>query len=239
MAASNGLPVPTAEEGSFMRRNATSKRMTVLSIAVLSALAGTAIAQDAAVIPDPEPTGQAQTVAPQMEFGFSAAEYWFETDAQYAPSGEIGDGETNTWRSNASVGVMYPLAPRDRLWVTFNTEYVNTDFKSIDGIIPDGDLYDDLIAHSLDFRYLKHIKGRWSALLGAKGTSAGEAHAEFDQSLTFRGAAGFSYRVNPNLQIGAMAAIATRIEEDTAFFPVPVIEIDYEFNEKWRAEVST
>lgn len=203
-------------------------------------LAGAAFAQDETVISDPEPTGQAQADTPSMKFGLSAGEYWFDINAQYAPAGEIGsDGELKTWRSTAEIGAMYPLGVRDRLWVSFNTEYVNTDFKRTHEFAPDGDLYDDLIAYSLNVRSLTHLQGRWSLLMGASGTSAGEAHAEFDQSLTYRAAVGFSYSVNPNLQIGVMAAVATRIEEDTAFIPVPILELAYKFDEKWRAEVST
>jgi Domain of unknown function (DUF6268) len=227
------------DEGCSMQSVSSPVRYSVLPAAVLLVMAGTALAQDATVIPDPEPTGQAPATSAPMKFGLGAGEYWFDIRSQYAPTGEIGDGEVNTWRSTAELGVMYPLGQRNRLWVNFRSEYTNSDFKSIHGLTPDGDLYNDLTEYTLGVRSMTHLTGPWSLLVGASATSAGEAHAEIDQSLTYRGAAGLSYAVNQNLQIGLMAGIATRLEEDTSFFPFPVIELNYQFSERWRAEVST
>lgn len=213
--------------------------MSVLTAAALSMLAGVAFGQDAVVIPDPEPTGQMPSANQPMKYGLGAAEYWFNVKTQYAPSGEIGNGEVNTTRTSGELGAMYPFTERDRLWVTIKSEYVNSDFKSIDEFAPDGDLYNDLLKHSITLRLMTHLSGPWSLLRSGTATSAGEAHAELDQSMTYRGAVGLSYAVNPNLQIGLLGAVATRLEEDTVFFPFPVVELTYDFDEKWRAEVST
>ena len=222
-----------------MRRVCTPARMSVFTAAALSLLTGAAFGQDAVVIPDPEPTGQTPSADKPMKFGLGAAEYWFDAKIQYAPSGEIDNGEVNTIRSSGELGVMYPLAERDRLWVTINSEYVNSNFKSIHEFTDEGNLYSDLLEHSLTVRSMTHLSGPWSLLLGGTATSAGDAHAEIDQSLTYRGAAGLSYQVNPNLQIGLMGIVATRLEDNMVILPFPVIELTYKFDESWRAEVST
>ncbi len=222
-----------------MRRFCFPLRNPALSATIVAISSAAALGQDAAVIPDPEPTGQAPEAGQPMKFGLGAAEYWFDVKTQYEPAGDIGNGEVNSVRASGEIGVMYPLGPRDRLWVSAYSEYVNSDFKSTHEFAPDGNLYSDLLEYTFAVRSITHLGGKWSLLMGGSATSAGEAHAEIDQSLTYRGAVGASYQVNPNLQIGLMGVISTRLEEDTVFLPFPVLELTYEFDEKWRAEVST
>ena len=178
-------------------------------VAVLT-LSGASLAQDEGAFPEPEPSGiQPDDQPAEMDYGISAGEYWYEMWSEFSPSGELGDGDVETWRTGAELGVMYPLAARDRLWIQFRSEYTNSDFNSIDEFVPDGDLYDNLLEYTLSVTSTTAISDRWSVLLRASGTSAGEAHADFDETITFRGVVGAAYTINSNLQIGLAAAASS------------------------------
>ena len=219
----------------------TRDRITLVEAAVLVAvltLSGTCPAQNERVFPEPEPSGiQPDDQGAGMDYGLTAGEYWFDLWSEFSPSGELGDGDVETWRTGAELGAMYPLGPRDRLWIQFRSEYTNSDFKNIDEFVPDGDLYNSLLEYTLSVTSMTAISDRWSLLLRASGTSAGEAHADFDETVTFRGVVGAAYTINSNLQIGLAAAMGTRLEEDTAFVPLPLIDLQYEIDEQWRVEL--
>ncbi|MFI4898436.1 MAG: DUF6268 family outer membrane beta-barrel protein, partial [Phycisphaerales bacterium JB059] len=124
---------------------------------------------------------------------------------------------------------------RSRLALSFGTEHSFYDFSPMGVLVPGGaDPFDTIHDYSMGARFTTRINETWSALLGAGVQSSGESSADFEDTLTYNGLVGASYKVNEKLTIGAALAISSRLEDDVVVIPVPTIT--WNIDDRWRLE---
>jgi hypothetical protein len=95
-----------------------------------------------------------------------------------------------------------------------------------------GFLWKDINQVTLMMLFDWELNERWSLLGGGLVRFAGEADADFDDSLTGGGVGGFQYRWNENLQTGLLLGAMSQIEDDAAVVPLPLV--NWKFAESWK-----
>lgn len=75
----------------------------------------------------------------------------------------------------------------------------------------------------------------WSIFAGASINSEGEVGADFDETLTYGGYVGVSYRVHEDLLLGLALGGFSELEDDFNFFPIPTL--NWQIDDYWRLVV--
>lgn len=73
---------------------------------------------------------------------------------------------------------------------------------------------------------------QWRSFASISVNSAGEENADFGESLTYGGVAGFTYSSSKTLTLGLGLAARSRLEDDAFVLPFPILQWD--FDEQWR-----
>lgn len=199
--------------------------------AVLTALAAAApaFAQGAR---DNEPERSERALEARTQRDWNAGlrffgEYVFKTDL------DDDEGKVSVARGGGVLEVDAPIGQRSRLSFTLQTEYSSYSFDDAQGFAQGfEEPWGDVLEHSLGVVFTTQPAERWSYILGGGIRSSYEEGAEFDDSLTGHGIAGFNYKFSDSFNAGLGVAVRTQIEDDVSVFPF--VLIDWRINERWR-----
>lgn len=196
--------------------------------------------------PEPPQTNERQTedahVSEAPQFGLEATRFTFSIGAEASFNADYNKapGSVSVFRQSAGVHAAVPIRPRFHIEASLDTEHAGYDFSDASGIVPgSSEPFDDLWRHRLGARAFYVHDATWSYVFGGSIISAGESGASFSDTITWRAFAGVTYRATPTLQIGAGAAIATRLVNDTVFLPLPLIDFTYAIDERTTLKIST
>ena len=91
--------------------------------------------------------------------------------------------------------------------------------------------------HTVRLTPLLHytIDQRWSVFGGPAIGFSAEDGADFGDSITGGGIAGFGYRAHERLSLGLAIGVFSRIEDDVAILPVPIV--DWHFADDWDLHI--
>ena len=95
-----------------------------------------------------------------------------------------------------------------------------------------GVLWEDINQVTLTMIVDWKLNEKWTVLGGALIRFAGEADADFEDSLTGGAFGGFQYRWNENLETGFLLGALSQIEDDAAILPLPLV--NWKFAESWK-----
>lgn len=84
--------------------------------------------------------------------------------------------------------------------------------------------WDDIHSIRLSVPVRWKMSQKWSGFISPTVRSTGEKEADFNNSITGGGFAGFSYRFSDRLTIGPGIGVMTQLEDSTQFIPVLVID---------------
>lgn len=159
----------------------------------------------------------------------ASASYRFESGF------DSGMSDVSVARVGATVDAGFLVGDRSRLALNFGTEHSFYDFAPMSVLVPGGvDPFDSIHDYTMGARFSTQINERWSGLIGGGVQSSGESSANFEDTLTYNGLVGASYKVNDKLTIGAAVVVSSRLEDDVVVIPVPTITWD--IDERWRLE---
>ena len=216
-----------------MRPEQTNTRPTfagfrLAPMRALAALAPLGAAQDesasdgAAAIENQRPPSFTLTLG-------ASASYRFESGF------DSGMSDVSVGRIGATAEGAFLVGDASRLALNFTTEHSFYDFSPMGILVPGGvDPFDTIHEYGVGVLFTTRINDRWSAAFGGGVKSAGESSASFEDTLTFNGLLGATYRVNDSLSIGGAIIISSRLEDDVTVIPVPTITWD--IDERWRLE---
>ena len=91
--------------------------------------------------------------------------------------------------------------------------------------------------HTVRLTALMHynLNERWSVFFGPAAGFSAEDGAEISTSDSAGGIAGFGYRPNDRLSLGLAVGVFSRIEDDAAILPVPIV--DWRFADDWALHI--
>lgn len=196
--------------------------------AALAAMAGLCSAQDT-----PSPVSD-QAVTPQQPPA-RAAHARIELRGLYAPSSDFKDapGGVSVGRAAADFRATFPVLDRSQLSILGSSELSWYGFDSdtvIGGMA--GKPWDDITTLDLRARFATQIDQHWSAYGTIGLESSGEEGADFSDTLTYGGAAGFEYAFSENLKAGLGLLARTRLEDNAIV--LPIITLDWTFAPRWN-----
>jgi len=150
----------------------------------------------------------------------------FNTDVDRA-------GDFSITRVKLGVGVPVRLNEQLILTTTLRYEFDSYNFDKVFPWIPmDWDHINTLSAGSiLQWR----VNDDWICYAGGFLKASAEAGVGLNRGLTGGGLAGFSYKLNDELSLGAGLAVASQIEEDTSV--LPLVTAKWKFADDWRLDV--
>jgi hypothetical protein len=178
----------------------------------------------------------------RQQFGLGAADFSLSLDSRYGFGENYSgrDGELRVWRTSTELAAHVPFSARTRFLADFEVEYGNYRFIEPSGLSSaDNDPFEDLLRYTLSTEVHVGMWDRWTAIVGAQGTSAGEARADFEDTLTYRLHAGAMYSVRPDFHVGVAAVALDRLEDDLTFFPWPIVVARIQFHDQWRLDIDT
>ncbi|MBM4107999.1 MAG: porin family protein [Phycisphaerae bacterium] len=214
------------------------RRSLTASAAFLAGFAGAAHASDAGLFapaafayqrPGEPPEGKPKSGPPEGSEASLAVGgmHTFRSDFD-DDSGKIG-----VTRADADVG--FSIAVAEHRWVDLGIFYERSWYQ-FDGVSGFGEgvtePWDDVQSLRLSLGYRVGFNATWSYSVAGFVDSSAEDGAEFGDSLTFGGLAGFGYKVNDNLELGLGLLVASRLEDDPWIIPLP--RVDWKLGEKVR-----
>ncbi len=201
--------------------------ITLLALALAPCLGSLAAAQDGTDAGSEQIAAQ-QPPAVTITLGTSAS-YRFES------AFDSGMSDVSVARIGATAEAGFLVGDASRLAISFGTEHSFYDFSPMGVLVPGGvDPYDTIHDYSVGGRFTTRINDTWSALIGGGVQSSGESSANFDDTLTYNGLIGATYKINDSLSVGGALLVSTRLEDDVTVIPVPTIT--WNIDERWRLE---
>ncbi len=205
----------------------SNRRNPLLALALLPCLGPIAAAQDETDT-GAEGIAAQQPPAVTITLGTSAS-YRFESGF------DSGVSDVSVARIGAAAEAGFLVGDLSRLALNFGTEHSFYDFGPMGVLVPGGvDPYESIHDYSVGGRFTTRVNDRWSALIGGGVKSSGESSANFDDTLTYNGLIGATYKINDSLSVGGVLVVSTRLEDDVTMFPVPTITWD--IDDRWRLE---
>jgi hypothetical protein len=132
-------------------------------------------------------------------------------------SNVTGGGDLSIARFYMAARTGVPIAERWRVSAGLTYEFEDYHFSQLSGFAVSNPWNKvDRVGLSAGLGY--RVSEQWNVFASPIVQYAGERGAEFGESLMYGGVAGATYRVNPDLLIGAGAGVFYRFEE-TRFFP--------------------
>lgn len=150
-------------------------------------------------------------------FSRGAVVYQFDTDID-------GGGSYDSSRFNIQAGQTYSWDRRTSVSLAFDYSYDGYSFSNGFGAgFAARDPWDNINTFSLSVPMRMGISDTWSGFLIPSVRSSGESGADFDDTLTGGGFAGFSYRFGDRLTLGPGIGIISQLEESASIFPVLIV----------------
>lgn len=146
-----------------------------------------------------------------------------------------GGGDFSFYRVQAAVGLNTRLADRLRLDTALAYEFDSYEFDG-GGSLAGLDPWDDVHGFRVRALFSYSIDRQWSVFGGPFVTWAGEEGADFSEAFTAGGLAGFRYQRDRDHAIGFGFAAQSQLEDNTAFFPI--ILLDWKLNDRWKLQNS-
>ena len=196
--------------------------MVPLTCVGLMTMAMPALAQYSADSEALEPSSPSAP-AGQLQFG---AGFGYRADADIDKGGKSSEVAVRTTASGH-----YSLNDQFRLGMLMSYQHSYYDFSGSGR--PDNGVDVNLFRVTPLLQYT--VDENWSVYGGPSFSYAGENGAEFGDSLTGGGLAGFNYRVDETLTLGAGFGIFSQIEDDVSV--VPLVTLNWQFDEKWNWKI--
>jgi hypothetical protein len=152
--------------------------------------------------------------------------YLFETDVDGNIPG-TSDVEMERDALLAAAGHRFELSDSVDLMTQVAYQLSSYNFNGDNNI-----LWDDVNQVTLSMLFSWDLNERWSLLGGGLVRFSGESDADFEDSLTSGGFAGFQYRWNENLETGLLLGAMTEIEDSASVLPLPLV--DWKFAKSWE-----
>lgn len=170
-------------------------------------------------------TGSENKTGKQTNFNLNTGvKHFFETD--------IDDGgEFNLTRYSVGAQIENSISNRLSTSIGANYSYTEYDFSG-NGSFTGLDPWDDVNNAGLNLGLRYSISQKWGLFTSHFINFSGESGADFKDSLSVGGIAGFSYSPNRNFYFGLGLIVASRIEDDVIVFPIPFF--NWHINERLR-----
>jgi len=110
------------------------------------------------------------------------------------------------------------------------------DFRGDPGLLPTGDVpWDQVRTYALGLQARYRIDDRWVLLGEVNVASAGARGSAFDDTISVGGTFGAQYRFSPELNLGVLLTVQTRLARSLFILPVPTAEWILPFDQgRWR-----
>ncbi len=153
-------------------------------------------------------------VSKQSELNIGlTANYEHGVDTDIDDGGEVSINRYSI-RANASSHI------NDRIGLDINSSYSFTDFNfSGNSGFAELNPWKGINKAGLGFRFKYSLNPEWSISAGPLIRYSGEQGADFSDSLTYGGLAGFTYSPSRNFFVGTGVYISSRLEDDVIAYP--------------------
>ena len=131
-------------------------------------------------------------------------------------------GEFSLYRIGVSASFEKNINRRTGIGVGIDYSFTEFDFSGSSGIAV-LDPWNGINTVNLDFKVNYQLSPKWRFTAIPLVEYSGESGADFDESLTWGGLAGFTYTVNRDLIIGTGVIATTRIEDDFIAYPGAIL----------------
>lgn len=147
-------------------------------------------------------------------------------------------GGVSVARGGGALNVAFPVFERSSLGVGLGTEYSSYDFEEIATMGPSPIVtWDDVLTTDVSVRFAQQYNDTCSWFGGLMVQAAGEEGADFNDSVTWGGTAGATYKVSETFTIGGAIAVRTRLEDDALV--IPLLLVDWKISPTWRLSTFT
>ena len=148
-------------------------------------------------------------------------------------------GTSGTMSSTFLTGRVAPVIrvnPKLYLSVPLDGSISSYDFRGDSGLLPNGGVpWDQVRTYALGLQGRYRIDNHWVLLGEVNVASAGARGAAFEDTLSVGGTFGASYRFSPDLNVGVLLTVQTRLARSLFVLPVPTVEWVLPFDERrWR-----
>jgi hypothetical protein len=195
-------------------------------LTIVSAMALPALAQPATTDGKPTPSGLERPEGPWRTRFELSADYDLGSDLKDTP------GEVSVFRAGADFGVSVPAWERGifNFGLGYSRWYYDFDNANQLGLGADKPWEDTQgLGFSATFVFRQTNKFVWTA--GAFANSSMELNADFSDSMTFGGLAGFSYALTENFRVGPAIVVSTVLEDTVRV--IPGLLFDWKIAERW------
>lgn len=165
-----------------------------------------------------------------LESGFSAKSA-VTAGLGYRAESDIDDGGKSSLMSlRFAGGTTMTINEKFSLSLLGSYTFNHYDFKDLGG-----DPWEDI--HTMRTAPLLHyrIDDQWSVFGGPAIGFSAEDGADLSDSFTGGGIAGFGYRANDRLTVGVALGVFSRLEDDAAILPLPIV--NWRFAEDWSLHI--
>lgn len=143
-----------------------------------------------------------------------------------------GPGDVSIARAGLSAEIAFPIEARRSLSLIIGAEESWYDFSDATGLeASTGEPFSDVTEASLALLYLAPLNDTTSYFALASVGYAGESGAEFDDSIVYMGAVGFTTKVSDTFSWGLGVGVATRLEDNALILPLP--QITWKISDRW------
>lgn len=149
---------------------------------------------------------------------------------------ENSSSDVSVTGGGAGIEFSIPVAERGSLTISAGAEYWNYDFSDGNAFFPLADaiidpVWEEIYVGTIGVSWRNQLNDNWGYTVGFELTSAGEPGADFSDTLTYGGFAGFSYAFSRDFVLGFGLGVQTQLEDDALVVPVPIIQ--WRINEQW------
>ncbi len=215
-----------------MRQTRRRNVLPTFGLAALALAVPWASAQD-----DPPPASRSAG-ASDAEAAIAPASRWtlsLDVTGGYIFAGDLdrGPGDLSVAFAGARASAAYAIDKVSKITLSIGGEYWSYDFDGATGLIAGtASPFSDLAVGSLGAIYVRQLDEHWGLVVGANIQSAGESGADFGDTLTYSGIAGFRYSFSDSLSVGLTLYVSTRLEDGVIAIPIPIVE--WQIDERWR-----
>lgn len=221
-----------------MRSDLLAKVMGGSLVLAMAAVAGAA--QDAASNGTQTASVELQSAAEQggrpAEAPAPEAELSFYGMHLFSADFENSSSDVSVTGGGAGLDFSIPVTERGSLTISAGAEYWNYDFSNGNAFFPLADaelppVWEEIYIGTIGASWRNQLDDNWGYNVGFEITSAGEPGADFSDTLTYGGFAGFSYAFSRDLVVGLGIGVQTQLEDDALVVPVPILR--WQIDEKW------
>ncbi|MBK7405555.1 MAG: hypothetical protein IPJ41_13220 [Phycisphaerales bacterium] len=143
-----------------------------------------------------------------------------------------GAGKVSLGRIGTSLAVSGHPDDRSALTLRLGAEFSTYDFKDVATFLPGGgDPVDNAARYGVGLVYSRMLDEHWGLFGGGTIEFAPADDASWGDALLGSGFVGATYQIRDNLSVGLGVGVASRLEDDARFIPIPTI--DWQISERW------